>query len=61
MVVMALPALWCDDPAAVREWAMVKVLRFVRGWLLLSVPVGIAAGKFIKAGKGPPLRDEDRR
>ncbi|WP_280141627.1 hypothetical protein [Methylobacterium sp. Leaf361] len=40
---------------------MGKVLRFVRGWLLVSIPVGIAVGKFIKAGKGPPMRDDERR
>ncbi|GJE52544.1 hypothetical protein GOFOIKOB_5617 [Methylobacterium tardum] len=39
---------------------MLKVLRFLRNWLLLSIPIGLFVGRFIKAGKGPPLRDEHR-
>ncbi|GJE40811.1 hypothetical protein QO016_004115 [Methylobacterium persicinum] len=27
---------------------MLKVLRFLRNWLALSVPLGIAIGKFLK-------------
>ncbi|GJE12581.1 hypothetical protein FOHLNKBM_3631 [Methylobacterium longum] len=40
---------------------MLKVLRFLRGWFLISIPLGLFIGRFIKVGKGPPPRDEDRR
>ncbi|CAA2155557.1 MULTISPECIES: hypothetical protein [Methylobacterium] len=40
---------------------MSKPLRFLRNWFLLSIPVGLFVGRFIKAGKGPPLRDDERR
>lgn len=40
---------------------MLKVLRFLRTWFLLSIPVGVFVGKFIKAGKGLPLRDDKHR
>ncbi|MDP4004430.1 hypothetical protein [Methylobacterium sp. NEAU K] len=39
---------------------MSKSLRFLRNWFLLSIPVGLFVGKFIKAGKGPLLRDDER-
>lgn len=40
---------------------MSKSLRFLRNWFLLSIPVGLFVGRFIKAGKGPPLpKDESR-
>ncbi len=37
------------------------MLRILARWLVLSVPFGIAVGKFIKAGKGPTLPDRDQR
>ena len=40
---------------------MLKVLRFLRGWFLLSIPVGLFVGRYMKAGKGPPLKDDERR
>jgi hypothetical protein len=61
MVAMALPAVCSVDPAVIRERSMLKVLRFLRNWSLLSIPLGLFIGRFIKVGKGPPLRDEDRR
>lgn len=39
---------------------MSKALRFLRNWLLLSVPFGIFVGKFIKAGRGPNPQDPTR-
>lgn len=33
---------------------MLKVLRFLRTWFLVSIPLGLFIGRFIKAGKGPP-------
>ena len=38
-----------------------KALRFLRGWFLLSIPLGLFVGRFIKAGKGPPLPADERR
>lgn len=35
------------------------MFRFLLRWLLLSVPVGILVGKFLKATQTPP--DEERR
>ncbi len=32
---------------------MWKPLKFLGGWLLLSLPFGVLIGKFIKAGRGP--------
>lgn len=40
---------------------MLRTLRFVRMWFLISVPLGLLVGKFIQAGKGPPPGDEPRR
>ncbi len=37
-----------------------KVLRFLRAWFLMSVPLGLLVGKIMKAGKGPPARGGDR-
>lgn len=37
-----------------------KALRVLRTWFLVSVPLGLFVGRFIKAGKGPPIRGEDR-
>jgi len=34
-------------------------LRFLRTWFLVSIPLGLLIGRFIKAGEGPPR--EDRR
>lgn len=48
-------------PAADQEEAMLKALRFVRTWFLVSVPVGLFIGKFIRAGKGHPPHDRPRR
>jgi hypothetical protein len=31
-----------------------KALRFLRIWLLISIPLGLSVGRFIKVGKGPP-------
>ncbi|AIQ93961.1 protein of unassigned function [Methylobacterium oryzae CBMB20] len=31
-----------------------KALRFLRIWLLISIPLGLLVGRFIKVGKGPP-------
>ena len=33
---------------------MLKALRFLRTWFLVSIPLGLFVGRFIKAGKGPP-------
>ncbi len=38
-----------------------KAVRFLRTWFLLSVPLGLFIGRFIKAGKGPDLRNDHRR
>ncbi len=38
-----------------------KALRFLRGWFLVSIPLGLVVGRFIKAGKGPPLPGDDSR
>jgi hypothetical protein len=38
---------------------MLKALRFLRAWFLMSIPLGLFIGRFIKAGKGPP-HDRDR-
>ena len=38
-----------------------KALRFLRTWFLVSVPLGLVVGKFIKAGKGPPTRGDEPR
>lgn len=43
------------------EGRVLRLLRFLRDWFLLSIPVGIFVGKFIKAGRGPDLPDDDRR
>ena len=41
-------------------WAeRANMFRFLLRWLLLSVPVGILVGKFLKATQTPP--DEERR
>lgn len=40
---------------------MLKALRFLRTWFLMSIPLGLFVGRFIKVGKGPPARDRDRR
>ncbi|GJE51173.1 hypothetical protein GOFOIKOB_4228 [Methylobacterium tardum] len=40
---------------------MLKVLRFVRVWFLASIPAALFIGRFIEVGKGPSLRDDDRR
>jgi hypothetical protein len=40
---------------------MLKALRFLRTWFLMSIPLGLFVGKFIKAGKGPSLPDNERR
>ncbi|WP_281408650.1 MULTISPECIES: hypothetical protein [unclassified Methylobacterium] len=40
---------------------MSKSLRFLRNWFLLSIPVGLFVGRFIKAGKGPPMPKDERR
>jgi hypothetical protein len=40
---------------------MLKAMRFLRSWFLMSIPLGLFVGRFIKAGKGLPLRDRDRR
>jgi hypothetical protein len=40
---------------------MLKVLRILRAWLVLSIPLGLLVGRFIRAGKGPRLRDDERR
>ncbi|GJE10640.1 hypothetical protein FOHLNKBM_1677 [Methylobacterium longum] len=40
---------------------MHKAFRFVRTWFLISLPVGLFIGKFIRAGKGSASRDEPRR
>ena len=37
------------------------VLRFLGKWLALSTIVGLLHGWFMKAGKGPPVRDDKRR
>jgi hypothetical protein len=37
-----------------------KALRFLRTWSLLSIPLGLFVAQFIKAGKGPPIRDDNR-
>ncbi|SDN14296.1 hypothetical protein SAMN05216360_10630 [Methylobacterium phyllostachyos] len=36
-----------------------KVLRVLRTWFLVSIPLGLLIGKFIKAGKGPPMRGDE--
>lgn len=38
---------------------MRKPLKFLGGWLLLSLPFGILVGKFIKAGRGPSAPGEE--
>lgn len=38
-----------------------KALRILRTWFLVSVPVGLFVGRFIKAGKGPPVRRDEHR
>ena len=38
-----------------------KALRFLRTWFLVSIPLGLFVGKFIKAGKGPSAQGDDRR
>jgi len=38
-----------------------KALRILRVWFLVSVPLGLIVGRFIKAGKGPPMRQENDR
>lgn len=40
---------------------MLKALRFLRTWFLMSIPLGLVVGRFIKAGKGAPARDSERR
>ena len=37
------------------------MLRFLARWLMLSIPFGIAIGKFIKAGRGPRGPDRDQQ
>ncbi|GJD93436.1 hypothetical protein OCOJLMKI_0630 [Methylobacterium iners] len=37
------------------------MIKFLLRWAVLSIPLGIAIGKFIKAGKGPSPRDPERR
>lgn len=36
-----------------------NAFRFLRTWFLVSVPLGLLVGRFIKAGKGPTR--ENRR
>jgi hypothetical protein len=40
---------------------MLKVVRVLRTWFVLSLPLGLFVGRFIRAGKGPRLRDDERR
>lgn len=37
-----------------------RALRFLKTWTLVSIPLGLFVAQFIKAGKGPPLRDDNR-
>jgi len=37
-----------------------KVARILKTWFLVSIPLGLFVGKFIKAGKGLPTRSDDR-
>lgn len=39
---------------------MLKALRFLLSWLVMSIPLGLFVDRFIKAGKGPP-RDWKRQ
>ena len=39
---------------------MPTALRFLRNWLLLSIPFGVFVGKFIKAGRGSEPEDPRR-
>lgn len=34
-----------------------NTLRFLRTWFLVSIPLGLLIGRFIKAGKGPQRED----
>jgi hypothetical protein len=38
-----------------------KVLRFLRMWFLVSIPLGMVIGRFLKAGEGSPARRGDPR
>jgi hypothetical protein len=54
--------MWSDAGSSHnRERHVSKALRFLRTWFLVSIPVGLFVGKFIKAGKGPVPRDDARR
>lgn len=37
-----------------------KALRFLRTWSLVSIPLGLLVAQFMKAGKGPPIVDENQ-
>ena len=39
---------------------MLKILRFLRNWTLLSIPFGIAVGKFLKWRTREPGHEERR-
>jgi hypothetical protein len=45
------------EPASGRS-RVLKVLRFLRNWTLLSLPLGIAVGKFLKGHAREPHRGE---
>lgn len=38
---------------------MRKLLRFLGVWFLVSIPAALFIGRFIKVGKGPPLREDE--
>jgi hypothetical protein len=56
----ARPHAWRTSHGRFEESRTMKALRFLRTWSLLSIPLGLFVAQFIKAGKGPPIRDDNR-